>query len=298
MRRGGRGLLAALFASLIVAAPAVAQTTPDVPWPKLLPPAPGTPTDLQPGPVEHCAKPTMACVDGVIARFKRLRARLGCDHRAVFTTTYLLLTRQLKRDLRRPGYFDDRRYLITEITEFSNFYFRTVANSLAGRPVPEAWQIAFDAAASDGVNGGQDMLLGINAHVQRDMAYVVAELGLWTPSGASRKPDHDRVNEVLNRAYEAIVRENARRYDPILFTTNASWDPLDNLAGLEAVKGWREGVWRNAERLETARTPAQRALVEQTIETNAATWARLMAAPQVPGYATSRDAYCRAHLHA
>jgi hypothetical protein len=138
------------------------------------------------------------------------------------------------------------------------------------------------------------MLLGINAHVQRDMPYVIASLGVRTRSGASRKPDHDRENEILNRGYERIVREVARRYDPLLFTTNASWNPLDNVGGLEMVKGWREGVWRNAERLLTARTPAERSLVEATIEGNAATWARAMATPQAPGYRAQRDAYCAA----
>ena len=295
MGKGGRALVAALAASLIAAAaPAGAQTTPDVPWPTLLPAAPGTPAEVQPGPVPRCARPTMRCVDDTIRVFRRWRARFGCDHRAVFTTTYLLLTQEIKRYLKRPAFFDDRRYLIWEVTQFSNFYFRALENDRAGRPVPEAWRIAFDAADSDGANAGQDMLLGINAHVQRDMAYVVAEMGVRTPSGASRKPDHDRVNQILNSAYERIVREIGERYDPLLFTTNASWNPLDNIAGLEAVKGWREGVWRNAERLLTARTDAERSLVEATIEGNAATWARLMAAPQAPGYRAQRDAYCAA----
>jgi hypothetical protein len=295
MGRGGRALVAALAASLIAAAsPAAAQTTPDVPWPTLLPAAPGTPSDVQPGPVPRCTRPTLRCVDDTMRIMRRWRTRFGCDHRAVFDTTYLLLTEEIRRYLRRPGFFDDRRYLIWEVTQFSNFYFRTLENERAGRPVPEAWQIAFDAADSDGANAGQDMLLGINAHVQRDMPYVVASLGVRTPSGASRKPDHDRANTVLNSAYERIVREVGERYDPLLFTTNASWNPLDNIAGLEAVKGWREGVWRNAERLLTAKSDAERSLVEATIEGNAATWARLMAAPQAPGYRAQRDAYCAA----
>ena len=53
-------------------------------------------------------------------------------------------------------------------------------------------------------------------------------------------------------------------------------------------------MWRNAERLLTARSDAERSLVEATIEGNAATWARLMAAPQAPGYRAQRDAYCAA----
>ena len=41
------------------------------------------------------------------------------------------------------------------------------------------------------------MLLGINAHVQNDMPFVIAALGLRNKKGGSRKPEHDLVNEVL-----------------------------------------------------------------------------------------------------
>jgi Family of unknown function (DUF5995) len=284
----------AAFLIVLAAPPAGAQSpTPNVPWTTVLPPAPGTPTNVQPRPQRRCKRPTLRCVDSTMRLMRRLRDRLGCNHRAVFADTYLLLTGELRRTLaREPRFFADRRYLIWQIVHFSDYYFRTIANDRAGRPVPEAWRIAFEAADSDGANAGQDMLLGINAHVQRDMPHVVADLGVRMRSGASRKPDHDRGNEVLNRAYERIVADVARRYDPLLFATNASWNPLDNIAGLEAVKGWREGVWRNAERLLTARTAEERAFVDASIESNAATWARMIATPQMPGYRAQRDAYC------
>jgi hypothetical protein len=165
-----------------------------------------------------------------------------------------------------------------------------------GQPIPEAWRIAIDTAARGEVNAGQDMLLGINAHVQRDMPFVVADLGLVMPSGASRKRDHDRGNEVLDRAYQRVVEAVRDRYDPLLSTTNADWNPVDDIGGLELVKGWREGVWRNAERLVNARTPEERQRVVDSIESNAANWARMIAAPQQPGYRAQRDAYCRSKL--
>ena len=116
------------------------------------------------------------------------------------------------------------------------------------------------------------MLLGINAHVQRDMPYVVASVGIRMPDGTARKPDHDSRNRVLAAAYETIVRDIERRYDPFISLTNSSWRRRSTTsAGLEAVKGWREGVWRNAERLLNAKTEAERQFVAQSIEQNAAT---------------------------
>ena len=266
------------------------------PWPDLLPAFP-TAANPQPGPVPGCEEPSLRCIDLEITRMRDLRRRLGCDHRAVFATTYLVLTRTLRATLRAsPSFFADPRYLYTEDALFADYYFRTVADYAGGRPVPRAWRIAFDTAAHGGANAAQDMLLGINAHVQRDMPFVLAQLGLRRPDGTSRKRDHDHVNDVLERAYEPVVQAIARSYDPFVSVSNAGASPLDNIAGLELVKGWREGVWRNAERLLNATTDAQRQSVANSIELNAAAWARNIAAGRFPGYRARRDAYCAQHI--
>jgi hypothetical protein len=267
------------------------------PWPDLLPAFPTT-SNPQPGPVPGCRRPSVRCIDLEIANLRDLRRRLGCDHRAVFATTYLVLTQVLRDTVRRdPAFFTDPAYLYTEDALFADYYFRTVRDYAARRPVPRAWRIAFDTAARGGANGAQDMLLGINAHVQRDMPFVIAQLGVRRPDGGSRKPDHDRVNQVLQRAYEPVVQAVARDYDPFVSVSNAGASPADNVAGLEMVKGWREGVWRNAERLLNATTTAQRQAIASSIELNAATWARSIASGRVPGYRARRDAYCARRSH-
>jgi hypothetical protein len=284
-------------AALASPCPAAASQDPNPPWPQLLPPRPLT-DRTQPGHVPRCHRATMRCFKDTIRRMRALQAHFRCDHRAVFATTYLLLTEQMRNTIRKnPHYFHDTKWLIYEDTVFANFYFRVIRANERGKPAPPAWQIAFDAAAKGDDNAGQDMLLGINAHVQRDMPFVLATVGIRTRKGQTRKPDHDVVNQILSDAYEPIVSTIGSRYDPVVSLTNASWDPVDDIAGLEMVKGWREGVWRNAERLLAAKTSAERQQVTDSIETNAATWARLIAANGdggPPGYRASRDAYCRA----
>ena len=285
-------MLAAPAACALLAVPAQASQYPDVGWPQLLPPFPAS-AATQPGPMPYCKRGRPRCVDVAIRRMRRKQAQLGCDHRAVFTTTYLTLSKILRRNLRR---FRDRRYLAYQVTHFASYYFGMLRAVDNGKPIPEAWRIAIDTAAHGDVNAAQDMLLGINAHVQRDMPFVVAGLGLVEPSGRSRKPDHDLGNEILNAAYEPVVRAVERRYDPQMALTNAPGNPLDDAAGMEMVKGWREGVWRNAERLVSARTPEEYRQVVDSIEMNAATTARMIAAPQQPGYRAQRDAYCHSKL--
>lgn len=285
-------LTAAVLGLLAVPSGAGAASSP-LHWESALPDAP--PAGPQPRAIPGCRRATIRCIDVQMREMRRLQRDFGCDHRAVFTTTYLVLTREIRREAaRRPSIFRDLPYLHREVAMFASFYFRALRADRHGRPVPEAWRIAFDTAGSGEVNAGQDMLLGINAHVQADMPFVMARLGLVDRGGRSRKPDHDIGNDVLAAAYQRVIDAITHRFDPLLATTNASWNPIEDIAALEMVRGWRENVWRNAERLVAARDAAERARVGREIQDAAATWARLMAAPQQPGYRRTRDAFCAA----
>ncbi|HEY2636122.1 MAG TPA: DUF5995 family protein, partial [Solirubrobacteraceae bacterium] len=281
--------------ALLGAATVARAATPppiQVPWTTYLPAGPG-PTSPQPHAVPYCRYGRVSCVQTELRRLTRLRDRLGCDHRAVFATTYLELTRELYREVRRhPHLFAHPRYLYYEDALFADVYFNTFRAAEQGKRVAPAWRIAFATARGDGANAAQDMLLGINAHVQNDMPFVLAALGQRTPRGASRKADHDVMNDVLGRAYIPVVEAIRRRYDAVLDITNPSWSPVDDIAGLELVREWREVVWRNAEALLRARTAAERRAVTASIQANAANWARVIAAPSVPDYRATRDPYC------
>jgi hypothetical protein len=266
----------------------------NVPWSELLPPLP-TAKNPQPRPVSNCRVAKPKCVRVTIKRLRRLRDRLGCDHRAVFATTYLELTKQIRDDMRSglvKRHMIDPHYLYTEDAVFANFYFRVIRAWRRGDDLPEAWRIAFTANAAGDKAAVQDMLLGINAHVQNDMPFVLASMGLRTPHGRSRKPDHDFTNGTLNRGYERVVAAVRNRFDPAMDLSNSPLIPLDDLAGLELTRTWREVVWRNAERLLNAENARARKRVAESIEDYAAINARLIAAGGLPGYGATRDAYC------
>ena len=248
------------------------------------------------GPVPSCRKPTLKCIRNEIARLKAAEERLGCDHRAVFATTYRVLTQFAFRTVRDdPGFLRFPRWFFFEDGLFADVYLATMRADAEGRRVSPAWQIAFDTAADGNVGGVQDMLLGINAHVQNDFPFVIAALSTNTKNGTSRKPDHDKFNVVLEKAYQAVVDEVERRYDPLIAVSNPDGVPADDVAGAELVRQWREQVWANAEKLiATRKDPAAHAEVVQAIESNAADWARTISAQQIPGYRAQRDSYCEA----
>jgi hypothetical protein len=300
-RRGRRRapvLVLALVAACTLAGASGASggSVPNLPWTDVLPPQ-ASPSQTKPNRVAHCKRAKLKCVRFQIRRMRRLQEQLGCDHRAVFATTYLELTRELRDTLLADrNFFRFKYFFFREDALFANVYFRSIKAWDRGRPVAEAWRIAFETARDGEVNAGQDMLLGINAHVQNDMPFVLAALALRDRQGRSRKPDHDKGNKVLNSGYERVVRAVQQRFDPLISVTNASWSPIDDVAGLEVVRQWREQVWRNAERLVNAESDAEWAEVASSIEAYAGDWAEQIASPQQPGYRAQRDAYCRQQL--
>jgi hypothetical protein len=284
---------AALAAGIAASAPA---DVPGVPWTDYLPALP-SPSQTHPNRVGHCPRATMKCVRTEIRRMKALQEKLGCDHRAVFDTTYLELTRTARDAMKaNPHLLQWPRWFFREDALFASVYFRTVRQWERGDQVPPAWRIAFETAQSGEVTGAQDMLLGINAHVQNDMPFVLAALGLRDRHGRARKPDHDLFNQVLAAGYDRVVAAVGDRYDSSMAITNPPGVPADDVAGLEMVRQWRENVWRNAEKLVNAKTDAERADVAAQIQDYAAEWARGIASTPTPGYRATRDAYCAQQL--
>ncbi|AVT31281.1 hypothetical protein C6361_19360 [Plantactinospora sp. BC1] len=243
-----------------------------------LPPAPqvaAAPSPARPGGAEAratvpdtCPDGGAGCVDDTIARLRERYAALGrsCDHHATFTLAYLRTTQGFKWGRDQAGYFADNAWVNREGALFAEYYYRAYDDWAAGRrsEVPGAWLAALDAARSRRLTGAGDLMLGMNAHINRDLPYVLERVGLTAPDGSSRKPDHDRVNEILAAVMDPLLAELVTRLDRDGFDTG-----IPTSAALGLLVSWRDQAWRNAVRLAGARTPFARTLVELDIESSA-----------------------------
>lgn len=97
----------------------------------------------------------------------------------------------------QPNYWQDANFVIWYSFYFATFYLEARDNYAAGQTVAEPWRLAFQSADQEKTTGTGDLLLGVNAHVNHDLAFALAHVGLTAPDGSSRKPDHDKVNDVL-----------------------------------------------------------------------------------------------------
>lgn len=254
--------------SSLAAAPVAAQDAPlFIPWSSLLP---GFTIGYEPSSANDCTSGDIACVEAVIQemqdRFEPLAA--GCDHNSMFALTYLRTTEQYLESATTPGFFSDPGFINHQDAVFARYYFEAWdayrSGDVAG--TPRAWQLAFSAADTKKVSGLGNLLLGMSAHVNRDLPLVLAEIGLVKPDGSSRKPDHDKVNEFLNLVMEPLLAEAGAYFDPTVDDVQIKGTTLDETAVVQLLVGWRELAWRNAEALVAAPTPAARQLVLAQIE--------------------------------
>lgn len=301
--RAVAGGVAALVAGASMAGSAAATDPPFVPWSQLLP---SFATQYEPSAANDCTSGRIRCVDAVIREMDRRFEPLAeaCDHDALFSLTYLRTTEEYRRSVADGSFFQDTPFVNHQDAVFARYYFDAFDAWHRGdlAATPPAWQVAFQAADQRRVTGLGNILLGMSAHVNRDLAFVLADIGLVRPDGTSRKADHDKVNEFLNRVMEQLLAEAAARFDPTVDDGQLSWTQFDETALLQLLVAWREGAWRNAEALVLAPTPQARALVAQQIETSAALIGQGIVAGTsygpldgLLGRRAARDGYCATH---
>jgi hypothetical protein len=237
-----------------------------------------------------CRAGAIRCVDGVIREMKRRVGSLArsCDHDAVFALTYLRTTEVFRDTALTLGY-DNVSSVVREDALFADYYFRAYDAYRAGpldsgqSGAPPAWRIAFDAAKARRMPAQGNAFLGISAHIQRDLPFVLYDL--YAQGHPVSYEDHTLVNEFL--AQVDVAPEIIARFDP---TYPAGGD-------ISLIVAWREAAFQNFERLRDA-SDAERVVIGAEIDYAAA----LAAAAIVDSLAypegedsSERDAFCEAH---
>ncbi len=253
-----------------------------------------------------CGRGTPSCMDAVVAEMTRRLAPLAasCSHLAPFALMYRQVSIEVGDSVRLRRY-QEPAYVAHLDAVFSTLYYHAIDAWRSGdiAAVPKAWQIAFAAADEQRVSALGDMLLGMNAHVSRDLAYAIAAVGLRHSDGSDATADVIAVNNDIDRAQGPTLAEVAQRFDPSLTTvTSASSTLVDPRLIASIIAEWRLESIRNARKLLAARAQGHAALeqVETTIDDNAAVRALIILRATEytsPAQAPTRDRYCEQELH-
>jgi hypothetical protein len=182
-----------------------------------------------------------------------------------FALLYLRTTEGM-RDANDAGEFSDPVFWDTEvIPTFADYYLDAYAAWERGDTgaVDPAWRIAFRADPGK-LNCTQLLYLGINAHVNNDLAFMIEDMG-----PAYTYPDHKHVDDVLAfRTRPIVYPQIQQELCPGLFSETVP-------PGADAdIFAWRQLAWDNAQRLLAAPTAKARDQVARQIRQHARDKAR------------------------
>lgn len=201
------------------------------------------------------------------------------DRRAIFVTAYVQITRAIQQNI-VAGAFLDNAWVTHYALCFANLYRKALLAYERGdtAATPKAWQIAFDTAKRGDALAIQDLVLGINAHINHDLALALNEVSI-DPDRATRYADHTKVNDVLKAATDPMQDQIGRLYAPILNLLDQACDRLDEDIACFSVAKAREEAWGAALALANARGDLEQATVRASLNTRSAVLARLILAP-------------------
>jgi hypothetical protein len=204
------------------------------------------------------------------------------DRRGVFASAYLTITLALQ-DRIGEGIFLDNAWVASYLVCFANFYREALRAHERGdrSAVPKAWWISLQTSAKNRGLLLQDLLLGINAHINFDLPFALIAATI-DPDREVRQSDHFAVNEVLKSATNDLQMRVIGLYAPILALLDESFGELDERITHFNLEKARQACWAAAINLANAQSESQRDLIRKDLNDRTAVLASLMLYPEFP----------------
>lgn len=212
----------------------------------------------------------------LIARLERRLARYdrAKDHRAAFLRVYAHMSRRVLLRMEQP-FFLDPAWVERVAIRFATMYEDAVQAYDHRLLPPPAWQLALETASSRSAFVLQDVLLGVNAHINNDLpqvlATILAEEGDWGDPGRMlrRRFDHDQIDRILGEIVTAVEGEVSQQYGRAIRYLGWAMGRLDESLAAFGLKRFRDNTWRCGQFLLAAQTPSEQDEVRRWIEQDA-----------------------------
>ncbi|MEW6649159.1 MAG: DUF5995 family protein [Chloroflexota bacterium] len=220
--------------------------------------------------METLAHPVLERMQALVLQWRRL-----ADQRAVFLDCYRLMTANMLQAIDRRE-FNDPAWVDHLLRRFADYYFVALdAYQRDAAAAPRVWQAAFEAAQGGRLLPAQNLLLGVNAHINYDLVLTLEELlqPEWQQLDEARRQarfaDHCRVNEIIAATIDAVQDQVLEPAMPALQVFDALLGRLDEHIISRLIAGWRGNVWQHALELVEAPGADERAALTRQVETEA-----------------------------
>jgi len=212
------------------------------------------------------------------------------DHRTVFLRCYQLMTGNMLAAIDQQE-FHDSAWVDKLLHRFADYYFialeayeadhdrqgsgveKTSDSGPAHLPAaPLVWQQAHLAASQPGTLAIQNLLLGVNAHINYDLVLALVDIlepewdRLLESQRTLRYEDHCQVNRVIGRAIDTVQDQVLEPAMPVMDIIDKIMGPVDEMLISHLLTHWRESVWHNAIHLLEAGEPDERARLVKQLE--------------------------------
>lgn len=203
------------------------------------------------------------------------------DLRGVFATAYLHITQSIGAAIVEETFQNNlwsREYLVC----FANLYRKALLDYEKGNAnqVPKSWKIAFNLAKNDEGYIIQHLLLGINAHINHDLALALHEVSI-EPHREEKYQDHTDINIILEKATDGLKRNVAEKYAPILKRLDHAFGTIDDDITAFSIPKAREHAWSMAIALTASQSDLERKIFRTSLDEQAAVLARLILASPI-----------------
>jgi hypothetical protein len=214
---------------------------------------------------------------GFAALEEELRA--ANDRRAIFVGAYLTITSAMDEAI-EAGEFRDGPWVQSYLVNFAQLYMEAFRAFEQGdlEHVPTAWRVAFELSANGEGLAIQHLLLGVNAHINHDLAIALMRSGI-DPDRPMRYDDHTGVNEVLKRTANTLQEHVERLYSPALRILDEIFGQWDEEFSCLMVDRARESAWAHCLDLVGCTCEDDEAAVMRRIDEHAGALAHLIATP-------------------
>jgi len=171
------------------------------------------------------------------------------DRRAIFLNCYLLMTRNMLKAI-EAGEFNDPAWVDTLLHRFADYYFDALsAYEVSDSSTSAVWRLAHRAAAEPETLVLQNLLLGINAHINYDLVLTLVDLlepewpQLSVDQREQRHSDYCQVNKIISYTIDTVQDDVVERYSPIMDVLDKMLGPLDEWLISQLITNWRDEVW-------------------------------------------------------
>jgi hypothetical protein len=204
------------------------------------------------------------------------------DRRAIFLNCYSLMTANMLAAI-DSGEFNDPEWVYSLLEHFAEYYFNALDAYQQTTPfAPPIWRLTFDADNQPDTLVAQNLMLGINAHINYDLTLALVDM--LSPDWAQLSPDerqgryddHTHVNQVIARTIDAVQETVVEPASPVMNVVDVLMGPVDEWATSRVISEWRDVVWQQAMRLIEAADETEARQLRRQQEDEALQRARLI----------------------